>query len=60
MAATTHAVVPSRRTETEMPRVSLDQVAPDFSLPDFSGTPVNLSDCRGRKNVLLIFNRTFR
>jgi len=43
-----------------MPRVSLDQVAPDFSLPDFSGAPVSLSDFRGRKNVLLVFNRTFR
>ncbi len=43
-----------------MPRVTLDQVAPDFSLPDFSGTPVSLSDFRGRKNVLLVFNRTFR
>jgi len=60
MATTTHAVVPSRRKEIEMPRVSLDQVAPDFSLPDFSGAPVSLSDFRGRKNVLLVFNRTFR
>ena len=60
MAMTAHAAVPSRRKEIEMPRVSLDQVAPDFSLPDFSGTPVGLSDFRGRKNVLLVFNRTFR
>jgi len=60
MMATAHAVVPSRRKEIEMTRVSLDQVAPDFSLPDFSGTPVSLSDFRGRKNVLLVFNRTFR
>lgn len=43
-----------------MPRVSLDQIAPDFSLPDFSGKPVSLSDHRGRENVLLVFNRTFR
>ena len=43
-----------------MPRVSLEQVAPDFSLPDFSGTPVSLSEFRGRKNVLLVFSRTFR
>ena len=42
-----------------MPRVSLNQVAPEFSLPDFSGTPVSLSQCRGRKNVLLVFNRGF-
>ncbi len=43
-----------------MPRVSLHQIAPDFSLPDFSGRMVSLSDFRGRKNVLLVFNRTFR
>jgi peroxiredoxin len=42
-----------------MPRVSLNQTAPDFSLPDFSSKKVNLSDSRGRKNVLLVFNRTF-
>ena len=43
-----------------MPRVSLNQHAPDFSLPDFSGSPVSLSQYRGRENVLLVFNRTFR
>jgi len=43
-----------------MPRVSLNQRAPDFSLSDFSGSPVSLSGFRGRKNVLLVFNRTFR
>jgi peroxiredoxin len=42
-----------------MPRVSLDQLAPAFSLPDFSGRPFSLSDVRGRKNVLLAFNRGF-
>ena len=42
-----------------MPRVSLDAIAPEFSLPDFSGRPVSLSGYRGRKNVLLVFNRTF-
>jgi len=42
-----------------MPRVSLDAPAPEFSLPDFTGRPVSLSDYRGRKNVLLVFNRTF-
>ena len=41
-----------------MPRVSLNQHAPDFTLPDFSGAPVGLSDLRG-KNVVLVFNRTF-
>jgi peroxiredoxin len=42
-----------------MPRVSLDQTAPEFSLPDFSGAVVSLSDYRDRKNVLLVFNRGF-
>ncbi|MBN2205599.1 MAG: redoxin domain-containing protein [Thermoleophilia bacterium] len=42
-----------------MPRVSLDAIAPEFTLPDFSGRSVSPSDYRGRKNVLLVFNRTF-
>ncbi len=42
-----------------MPQVSLNQIAPEFSLHDFSGAPVSLSDYRGRKNVLLVFNRGF-
>ncbi len=42
-----------------MPRVSLNQTAPDFSLADYQGKMVSLSDFRGLKNVLLVFNRTF-
>jgi peroxiredoxin len=42
-----------------MPRVSLHQTAPEFSLPDFSGNSVSLSGYRGEKNVLLVFNRGF-
>jgi peroxiredoxin len=42
-----------------MARVALNQTAPDFSLPDFAGKVVSLSDFRGRKNVLLVFNRGF-
>ncbi len=42
-----------------MPRVSMNAVAPDFTLPDFTGKTVRPSDFRGRKNVLLVFNRTF-
>lgn len=42
-----------------MPRVSLNQTAPDFSLADFSGKPFQLTNLRGQKNVLLVFNRTF-
>ncbi len=42
-----------------MPRVSLNQPAPDFSLPDFSGNNFYLSELEGQKNVLLVFNRAF-
>jgi peroxiredoxin len=42
-----------------MPRVSLNQTAPDFKLLDFKGKSFQLSDLRGKKNVLLVFNRTF-
>jgi peroxiredoxin len=42
-----------------MPRVSLNQSAPDFSLANYRGRTVSLADYRGKKNVLLVFNRTF-
>lgn len=42
-----------------MSRVSLDTKAPDFNLPDLNGNPVHLKEFQGRKNVLLVFNRTF-
>ncbi len=42
-----------------MPRVSLNQKAPNFTLPDFSGKDFTLDDLKGQKNVLLVFNRTF-
>lgn len=42
-----------------MPRVSLNQIAPDFSLADYTGQIVTLSDFWGKQNVLLVFNRTF-
>ena len=42
-----------------MPRVSLDQIAPNFSLADYRGNTVSLADFRGVKNILLVFNRTF-
>ncbi|HHW87616.1 MAG TPA: redoxin domain-containing protein [Chloroflexi bacterium] len=34
-------------------------MAPDFSLADYRGKMIRLSDFRGTKNVLLVFNRTF-
>ncbi|MBN2384480.1 redoxin domain-containing protein [bacterium] len=42
-----------------MARVELNKPAPDFSLPDFNGRNVSLSDFAGQKNVLIVFNRGF-
>jgi peroxiredoxin len=42
-----------------MPRIDLNTPAPDFSLEDFSGKNVRLSDFQGKSNVLLVFNRGF-
>jgi peroxiredoxin len=42
-----------------MSKVSLNTPAPDFELQDYRGRPLRLSDYRGQKNVLLVFNRGF-
>jgi peroxiredoxin len=42
-----------------MSRVELNQPAPDFTLTDFKGNEVRLSDLQNKKNVLLVFNRGF-
>jgi len=42
-----------------MTKVRLDAEAPDFELPDAAGGPFRLSELRGRKNVVLVFNRGF-
>lgn len=42
-----------------MPRVELNTPAPDFTLDDFNGRSVSLSDYKGSKNVLVVFNRGF-
>ncbi len=42
-----------------MPKVNINTPAPDFTLEDFSGKTVSLSDFRGSRNVVLIFNRGF-
>jgi peroxiredoxin len=42
-----------------MPQVALNIPAPDFTLADFTGKPICLSDFRGKSHVLLVFNRGF-
>ena len=42
-----------------MPRVTLNAVAPDFSLPDYTGKVFTLSEMAKAANVLLVFNRGF-
>jgi peroxiredoxin len=42
-----------------MSNVEINAKAPGFSLEDFNGSPVSLSDFQGEKNVLLVFNRGF-
>ncbi len=43
-----------------MPKVSINQPAPDFRLEDYKGNPVSLSEFEERKNILLVFNRGFK
>ncbi|MBE0687530.1 MAG: redoxin domain-containing protein [Anaerolineaceae bacterium] len=42
-----------------MPKVSINTPAPDFTLEDYAGKTVRLSDFKSKSNVILIFNRTF-
>ncbi len=42
-----------------MSRVTVDRPAPDFTLPDFAGRRVSLADYRGKRHVVLVFNRGF-
>ncbi len=42
-----------------MPKVEINTPAPDFTLTDLEGKQVRLSDFRGRKHVVLVFNRGF-
>ena len=42
-----------------MPKIQEASAAPDFTLTDTKGQSVTLSDYRGQKHVVLIFNRGF-
>jgi len=39
--------------------VKINREAPDFTLENFEGKLISLSDFRGRKNIFLVFNRGF-
>ena len=45
--------------ELIMAKVVLNTQALPFTLDDFNGNSVSLSDFIGRKNVLVVFNRGF-
>ena len=38
-------------------QIEVNAKAPEFSLTDFNGKPVSLSDFRGKQAVVLVFNR---
>ena len=42
-----------------MSQISLNTPAPDFTLQNFQGETVRLSDFRGKSHVVLVFNRGF-
>ena len=42
-----------------MAKVELNTPAPDFTLADYEGNDVSLSQFAGKQNVLLVFNRGF-
>jgi peroxiredoxin len=42
-----------------MSKVSINKPAPEFELSDYQGQSIKLSNFRGQKNVLLVFNRGF-
>lgn len=47
------------KEETPMARVEAKTKAPGFTAVEFNGNSVSLADFTGRKNVLLILNRSF-
>ena len=42
---------------TDLGRVKVGDVAPDFTLENVDGAPITLSDFRGKKDVVLVFYR---
>lgn len=46
-------------THFDLARVKVGDLAPDFVLEDMDGKRISLSDFRGKKNVVLVFNRGY-
>lgn len=44
---------------SDLNRVKIGHPAPDFTLEDMNGRKISLSDFRGKKNVVLVFNRGY-
>ena len=42
-----------------MAKVGMNKAAPDFELADYLGKPIRLQNFKGKKQVLLVFNRGF-
>lgn len=42
-----------------MAQVELNAPAPDFTLEDYEGNELSLSQFKGKQHVLLVFNRGF-
>ncbi len=42
-----------------MGKVEVNMKAPDFTLTDFHGKDVSLSDFADKQNVIIVFNRGF-
>lgn len=40
-------------------KVSIDQPAPEFTLRDYTGDEISLSDFHSDRHVVLVFNRGF-
>jgi peroxiredoxin len=42
-----------------MPKIAINTPAPNFTLEEFTGRKITLSEYRHKSNVLLVFNRGF-
>jgi peroxiredoxin len=42
-----------------MARLDVNTLAPDFSLPDYTGKNFSLSNYKGKSHILVVFNRGF-